>query len=230
MKTNSQQKLALLFTGLIFLSGCISIPLNEKTTRVPGEKIQERSIQPSSRNISAGEIKISEPKQNDLQQQIRNTRNYLEFQQRYNPKIENILGAVRRHKFNEVETRAKSLATELEQDPNPYAKQQLERVKEFTYVIYEKYDLFEKKEKTKGDLVVFTIGLGFAAVKAPFEIVGALTGNNDNWKENIANSLSEADKSSLTIDTKSKKIGYQIKRTYVCPYTGKERIFISDER
>lgn len=87
--------------------------------------------------ISHSSLSIPEPEDKDIAQQARSILNYLDFEEKYRSKTEDIVRTLAKKEFSPVETKVRQLAQELESDPNPYAGLQLERVKNFSYTIYE---------------------------------------------------------------------------------------------
>ncbi len=72
---------------------------------------------------------------------------YLEFMDRYQARSENIVDELKQGHFSDVQADVRDLASLLEEDNSPYARAQLEKVKGFSYTVFEITDVMEEKNE-----------------------------------------------------------------------------------
>lgn len=128
--------------GIFLTSGCSTTATIPPQRNQAGDKVGY-----IPRQISHTEITIPSSGQSDLQKEIKDTIDYLEFQQSYNIEAEKIITALQQGKLNEAQTRIRALAAKLERSSNPYEKRQVHKVRNFSYIIYEANDVIEKKTR-----------------------------------------------------------------------------------
>lgn len=240
MNKLNRQRLTLLFIGLTFLSGCAVIPVPfTGTTNQILERHEERDKSYySPKKISHTEIEISSSGRAELQDEIRDVKDYLVFQQRYNPIVERIINALKQKRLKEIEIEIKSLAARLEQDRSPYAQKQLIRVKNFSYVVYEVSEITRKTSERKLDPVIGPTAVGvtsfYAGVILPIDIIRLPFQAIDKLQGQEAGKFLEATRSlykewgvgeAIAPKKTSEKFeGYSFNKIQVWPYKGEREI------
>lgn len=237
-------KLIPLSLGIALLSGCstIPIPFTATPSQASERKEEEDKARYIPKAISHTEIQISEQKTSNLEQEIEDTRDYLEFQQRYNPVAEGIVNALKQSRFGEVETRVKSLAARLEQDSSPYARQHLVRVKNFSYIVYEAKKVTEKISSKNVHPIITPVAtatsasmVGFALAADAFGLLfvtfDKFGGGESQYFEATRNTVDEVTTGSMSPlfeETNKTLEELRFRKIKVYPYTGEKVVLETD--
>jgi len=147
------KQLNLLSLALIALmvSACGSV----STRRNPS---QDKVYLPAK--INSRELSL--PTNNNLSDMIQSVNEYESFFRRYQSDSEEIMSAFNRGEFSWGEFLIKNLVRRLEHDSSEYAPPYKEKIKNFSYIVYENSQVIQKRKGVNvGGL--FMLGLGIAA-------------------------------------------------------------------
>jgi len=212
-----------LTTASVLSNGCS--PLQTKTSQ--NELGQEPAIE--QKVISTSDIKISKitpadsPTVDDLIKTSEDYIDYLTFRNTYSNYGNQIILSIKDNSLDKTQSLVKELAHKLEQDPSPYAKDYLEKVKNFNYLVYEVYEEEESKEKRKthdvGSFIAMACAWPLIPLNAGISLVKDISsGGKTHYTEELL----------FTRDTETKMIGKKATKIAVIPYTGQRTILESD--
>jgi hypothetical protein len=144
---------------------------------------------------------------------------YLQFKKNYQGKISDIIRALENKNLSKVESDVRYLARALESDPNPYAKEQLEKVKEFNYIVY------EVSNNMKARKIVNTQSFAQIVVWAPFAIAFDAIGLVFMKKPEFVSRLFDT---SFPEDLDYRSVKTTFNKVRVTPYSGRRDVIESD--
>ena len=134
-----------LAAGLIF-TGCQSSTYSSKKADEYDIIINVGSV--NKTDIQLHDMQFGEnPTVEQLMSALDDNLEYLDFRMKYGPQADMILKFIKSREMDRADFEIRSLAGMLEQDGSTYAKEYLEKLKNYNYLVIHKYDVTRKTTK-----------------------------------------------------------------------------------
>lgn len=198
-----------LISAFVFLNGCATSQTStSKEMKSSSSVVHEYSL--SNSQVKVESLSVNEGENiDDLMKKTEDYIDYINFRKNYSGQEDEIIRNIKTEKFYEAEQSVRELATKLENDPSRYAKQYLEKLKNFNYIIYEVYDVktvttheYMHPGKTQQNL----IGLCFFSPQAIVE---------------VGKSAFTEERAFTQTRTSTRDAGQEVRKIKVIPYSGK---------
>jgi len=209
-------------TAAVLVSGCTKTNVSSTQSEQPSSAVQKYSL--SSSSIKLKKIESSEISTVDqLIETTQDYQDYLDFRRKYGGYTNLIVKYVGSNNFKGVEGQIKELAAKLDGDTSKYAQEYLEKVKNFNYILIEKYDITENTvEESFNPLgaaasTISLAGYGFAVI---FDAVALFSGEEVTATQGFTEALIE---NGISRKKSSKEIGVNFNVTEINPFRGTKK-------
>jgi hypothetical protein len=138
-------------TSMFF--GCVGNTYNTRSPSADRIKYQEAAITHSG-------LDLDRYTRIDARLQVRDFADYLNFKKKYQEELQFIVNQLKNRKFDEVESGISGLAAKLERDGGVFAREQLDKVKNFHYFVYQATDTVQESTGIATDRLLKCIYFG----------------------------------------------------------------------
>ncbi len=199
-----------------YLSGCSATNRTVKKHRMD-------YIQICPKAISYSGLAIPKPGREGVSSDAEELISYLNFIDKYQTMTDKVMELTMKGDFCDVEIHTRDLARCLEHDPSPYAKQELELVKNYNYTLLEVSDVVDQETKKSLGIgwdapavlpfAVFDLGMDILSFASGLFTLDPHSMTFEETRGNFKRLVSE--------DTEEKLMGRTFDVVKVYPYSGR---------